>query len=641
LSIPKPFDQRYIVKDCGYLTPCWLYQGARWDNRYGVIHVPGTSKQNGGNRTIGAHVYAYTLRYGPIPQGQRVLHHCNVKSCVNWDHLYLGTQKKNIEDARDAGLLRPPRGRTINAGTSNAQAKLTPAQVAEMRELSIARTPRAELAGRYAVSRSQVQRILTGKRWREPALAERTDPDRFCATCGAKLERRRRPSGQLEQLTFFRKRRYCGPECRAAATRGHWSKTVEQLFWEKVDKGGDGGRCMFEGTPCALWMGQLTNQGYGQFDSNRLPNGRRHVLAHRFAWELTVGKIPAKHEVDHCCLVRRCCNSSHHQLLTPQAHSPLRSRRMADRMRNAACTVADPPQVDLQRQEIACMLSALAVDHVLGTDSVVPHTTFDVWVPGRKLAIIFNDLGRSSLDGSQPPALKNRQRDRFYACRQAGIPLLQVDEHEWANPTTREIWKSIIASKLGAHSKIGARETKFSVIFNDDAADFLAANHLQGVTPAATWCFGLLRGGNQLVGVITFSRHEKHGLNLSRLAFPRGTTVVGGAEKLLRNAMAHLPSMDIVTFSNNRYSAGTVYGRLGFIADSELAPSYLWHFMGRIWNKRRLRRNILARMLANFDPTETEHQNLYKNGARCLYDAGYQKWRLSAGGVASKLRPWS
>lgn len=77
------------------------------------------------------------------------------------------------------------------------------------------------------------------------------------------------------------------------------SRPIEERFWEKVAKG--------EG--CWEWQGRRTKPGYGRF----WPQGLKGpaVQAHRIAWELVNGPIPAGLYVCHSCDNPPCVRPDH------------------------------------------------------------------------------------------------------------------------------------------------------------------------------------------------------------------------------------------------------------------------------------------------------------------------------------------
>ena len=79
-------------------------------------------------------------------------------------------------------------------------------------------------------------------------------------------------------------------------------KTVEERFWQKVDKSGE----------CWLWTAATYSNGYGHFGVN----ATRGALAHRFAWELLVAPIPEGKMLDHECHNRLCVNPQHLRVAT-------------------------------------------------------------------------------------------------------------------------------------------------------------------------------------------------------------------------------------------------------------------------------------------------------------------------------------
>jgi len=79
-------------------------------------------------------------------------------------------------------------------------------------------------------------------------------------------------------------------------------KTLEERFWEKVDKQpGDG---------CWEWTAYRTPRGYGQFGVE----GTKAALAHRVSWFLEHGQWPRpfpKYTLDHLCRNPSCVRPDH------------------------------------------------------------------------------------------------------------------------------------------------------------------------------------------------------------------------------------------------------------------------------------------------------------------------------------------
>jgi HNH endonuclease len=79
-------------------TECWLWLAAL-NYGYGFF-----SPKTG--RTVYAHRFVWELVNGPIPHGLCVLHKCDVRSCVNPNHLFLGTNQDNTTDAKRKGRTK-------------------------------------------------------------------------------------------------------------------------------------------------------------------------------------------------------------------------------------------------------------------------------------------------------------------------------------------------------------------------------------------------------------------------------------------------------------------------------------------------------------------------------------------------------
>ena len=82
--------------------------------------------------------------------------------------------------------------------------------------------------------------------------------------------------------------------------------SMEDRFWARLEKTDS----------CWVWPKSSASHGYGE-----IWDGERNVLAHRFAYELLVGPIPAGMQVDHVCRNRLCVNPAHLRVVTNKQNS--------------------------------------------------------------------------------------------------------------------------------------------------------------------------------------------------------------------------------------------------------------------------------------------------------------------------------
>lgn len=75
-------------------------------------------------------------------------------------------------------------------------------------------------------------------------------------------------------------------------------------FWGMVDKT----------DTCWLWTGMTTPTGYASFYAGIHGGGKTY--AHRFVYDLMVGRIPDGYDIDHLCRVRNCVNPDHLEAVT-------------------------------------------------------------------------------------------------------------------------------------------------------------------------------------------------------------------------------------------------------------------------------------------------------------------------------------
>lgn len=145
-TLRERFEEKYIPEPN---SGCFIWVGSIGRDGYG--------KMGDGPHTLAAHRVSWGLNKGKIPSGQNVLHKCDVRRCVNHEHLFLGTKKDNTQD------MIKKRRRYPTHGLHNGNAKLNDLAVIEIRN-----SPEtgAALAEKFGVSDNIVSCVRLGKTWR-------------------------------------------------------------------------------------------------------------------------------------------------------------------------------------------------------------------------------------------------------------------------------------------------------------------------------------------------------------------------------------------------------------------------------------------------------------------------------------------
>ncbi len=149
---PKTVEERLFSR-VEKTDTCWIWNGSTDRKGYGRIMVD--------NKPRLAHRVSYEIRFGTVTDGIFVCHSCDNPSCINPDHLWLGTNRDNAFDMIEKGRWKKP---PTMPGEANPLAKLTRDAVTEIRAV---KGNTKALAQKYGVSITAIKRARTGAGWKD------------------------------------------------------------------------------------------------------------------------------------------------------------------------------------------------------------------------------------------------------------------------------------------------------------------------------------------------------------------------------------------------------------------------------------------------------------------------------------------
>lgn len=130
-----------------FTSSCWLWTGCRDYEGYGIFWAD--------RKNYRAHRVAFLFEYGGMPT-LSLCHTCDTPSCVNPEHLFVGTSGDNARDCIQKGRSKIKPGRNFT--------KLTDKDVRVIRSLWPA-VSQNKLAAQFKVGQSTIWNVTTRRTW--------------------------------------------------------------------------------------------------------------------------------------------------------------------------------------------------------------------------------------------------------------------------------------------------------------------------------------------------------------------------------------------------------------------------------------------------------------------------------------------
>jgi len=244
----------------------------------------------------------------------------------------------------------------------------------------------------------------------------------------------------------------------------------------------------------------------------------------------------------------------------------------------------------------------------------------DIYIPSFNIAIEYDGVyWHKDLDNYY----------KFDKCREKGVRLIQIFEHEWCGLQHESI-KAYLRQTFGIfENKVGARKCIVKEVPELEYREFLDDNHLQGYIPA-TVKLGLYYN-DILLEVMSFGKprfDKSYDYELLRECTLFDWKVYGGKEKLFKYFIDNYFPSSIISYCDKSKFTGNSYLKCGFRLLGETGSNYFYIKDGQIISRYQAQKSKLKELLGeeNFNDSLTEVENMTLNGWVRLFNYGNYKY---------------
>lgn len=274
-------------------------------------------------------------------------------------------------------------------------------------------------------------------------------------------------------------------------------------------------------------------------------------------------------------------------------------------------------------RQIQQFLEENSISFVLNDRVTIAPKELDFYIPEFKLAIEFHGLYWHS-EKFRP---KDYHFEKYAACKESGIQLLQIFEDEWESSSSF-IKQKILHLCRRTPKVIGARKLEIIECSKSELVDFLDKHHVQGMPPGATHYLKVVYK-DTIVACCLLKRVTGTEVDMIRFATDQNATYPGLMSKVIKYIESKYQYETMITFADLRYSVGDVYVKSGWTEVGMHRPDYYYITERGREHKFNLRKACIQSRYGVDIAGKTEFQLTDELGLYRIWDAGKIKYSRS------------